>query len=371
MTDPQIASYLAEQRAARDRPTVIAFPILYPREILTALNLCAWEVWRHDAQDSTCDHAGRVQAYLCPTVRGAHALLAENRHAASAIVVPHTCDSMQGLATVAKDMRASHGVPVLSFRHPRSSHPRLSRDFLRNEVRAFIATLEGIFGRRLDPAELSRSIELHREIEANTRTILRTRRNVTLPDRALYTTLRKGEWLHPEDFVQELRELSSRMGPSPSASSRVPVLVSGMVPEPMSFLEVVDEAGAIIVADDYAALGRRIPLSDLSCASNPIDTVVERLLLRPICPTRSSNAEARIDHLRTLADASGARGVILHTVKFCEPELFDVPLVRQGLEAVGLKVLHIETEFETSVSAQTATRVEAFVEVLSQRGAGA
>jgi len=61
---------------------------------------------------------------------------------------------------------------------------------------------------------------------------------------------------------------------------------------------------------------------------------------------------------------------VLHTVKFCEPELFDVPIVRRGLEAAGLKVLHLETELEPRVTGQIATRIEAFVEMLSDgRGA--
>ena len=70
-------------------------------------------------------------------------------------------------------------------------------------------------------------------------------------------------------------------------------------------------------------------------------------------------------HLASLLDRSGARGVIVHLVKFCEPELFDVPALRALCVARGLPLLQIDGELERELSAQSVTRVEAFVEMLS------
>jgi benzoyl-CoA reductase/2-hydroxyglutaryl-CoA dehydratase subunit BcrC/BadD/HgdB len=57
--------------------------------------------------------------------------------------------------------------------------------------------------------------------------------------------------------------------------------------------------------------------------------------------------------------------VVLHLVKFCEPELFDVPALRSAFAKRGVPVLQLETELERELSAQTTTRLEAFVEMLS------
>jgi benzoyl-CoA reductase/2-hydroxyglutaryl-CoA dehydratase subunit BcrC/BadD/HgdB len=70
-------------------------------------------------------------------------------------------------------------------------------------------------------------------------------------------------------------------------------------------------------------------------------------------------------HLVALFERSGARGVLIHTVKFCEPELFDVPAILATFAARGVPVLHVETELEGELSAQAVTRLEAFVELLS------
>ncbi|NOY78632.1 MAG: 2-hydroxyacyl-CoA dehydratase, partial [Calditrichaeota bacterium] len=50
--------------------------------------------------------------------------------------------------------------------------------------------------------------------------------------------------------------------------------------------------------------------------------------------------------------------------KFCEPELFDVPLIRKKLEAAGIPVTYVEFEMGEPLSQQTLTRIEAFVEML-------
>jgi benzoyl-CoA reductase/2-hydroxyglutaryl-CoA dehydratase subunit BcrC/BadD/HgdB len=70
-------------------------------------------------------------------------------------------------------------------------------------------------------------------------------------------------------------------------------------------------------------------------------------------------------HLTALQVRAGARGVIVHGVKFCEPELFDVPAIRATFAARGIPVLLLEGELERELSAQAVTRIEAFLEVLA------
>ncbi|HIJ21018.1 MAG TPA: 2-hydroxyacyl-CoA dehydratase, partial [Deltaproteobacteria bacterium] len=50
---------------------------------------------------------------------------------------------------------------------------------------------------------------------------------------------------------------------------------------------------------------------------------------------------------------------------FCEPELFDVPRVVKALKAAGIATLVIDVELNQGVSGQMATRVEAFLEMIS------
>ena len=52
-------------------------------------------------------------------------------------------------------------------------------------------------------------------------------------------------------------------------------------------------------------------------------------------------------------------------MKFCEPELFDVPAIKAAFARRGVPVLVVEGELEATLPAQVVTRIEAFVELLS------
>lgn len=362
MKDQRIRAYLDAQKSERNRPWVLAFPTLYPREVLTALDVNVWEIWSDTSGDTSTD-PGKLQGYLCPTVRGVQSVLARGDHGASVAIVPHTCDSMQGLAMIAR-ATPEWGVRVITFRHPRGTERPAARMFLRKELEAFVHELEQALDRKLEMSRLGEAIELHRRGERVLANVLRRRGALPLDDQALYAVLRQREWMHPSDYVAELEKLEAMLGSESKVQKGVAVVISGMTPEPDGLFETIADAGAYVAADDYASIGRRIPAYEGPMEGDPIGSVVERLLLMPPCPTRSSDSTHRIARLRRLAQESGARGVVLHTVKFCEPELFDVPVVRRALEESGLKVLHVETELEPRVTGQIATRLEAFVEML-------
>jgi len=278
---------------------------------------------------------------------------------------PHTCDSIQGLATLAKDF-GGWTKPAFTFLHPKGPSRPSARAFVEAELRALAGALEELAGRPLDPARLAAALGLHGEIDAERAALLDARPRVAMTDPELYGLLRRGEWLWPEDHLAELRAARSKVKDQPVAHG-VPILVSGYVPEPGAFLEALNRAGAYVAADDYAAVGRRVPRTLVAAGprQDPWDGLLDRYWAAPPCPTRSADQGARMRHLEALAERSGARGVLLHVVKFCEPELFDVPAIRKTFAARGLPVLVLEGELEAELAAQAVTRIEAFVEMLS------
>jgi benzoyl-CoA reductase/2-hydroxyglutaryl-CoA dehydratase subunit BcrC/BadD/HgdB len=58
---------------------------------------------------------------------------------------------------------------------------------------------------------------------------------------------------------------------------------------------------------------------------------------------------------------TGAQGVIFHSIKFCEPELFDLPDLRNGLD---VPTLTLEIDISDPISGQSLTRIEAFFEMI-------
>lgn len=359
-------AYIRRQRAEHGRRAVAVLPIHYPKELLTALDLLAVEVWGPPGAPRG-DAAGRIQAYVCPVARNALAFLASGgADAVDAALFPHTCDSIQQLATLAADF-GGWAKPALTFLHPKGFGRPSARRFVEAELRALSTKLEAVAGRRLEPERLVSAIRLHREIDGHRAALLDGRATLPLDDGALYALLRRGEWLWPEDHLAELREARARLGTG-APRGGVPVLITGYVPEPMEALQVLNGAGAYVAADDYAAVGRRVVREPDAPISDPWDALVARYAAAPPCPTRAVDQEQRMRFLEALLERSGARGVIVHVVKFCEPELFDVPAIRRTFAARGVPLLYLEGELEPQLSGQTATRIEAFVELLSRTG---
>ena len=345
-------------------------PIHYPKEILTALDILAVELWGPPGPPRGPD-AGRIQSSVCSIVRNALAFLASGgADAVDGVLFPHTCDSIQGLATVAPDL-GGWSKPAFRFLHAHGDDRPSARRFVAAELRRLADELADFAGTTLDEDRLRDAIRLHRAIDRARATLLDHRARLPLGDHDLYRLLRRGEHLWPTDHLEELEAVAVNLAPAP-VQSGVPVLVTGIVPEPMGFLDALTDAGAWIAADDYAATGRRVNRHEPSSLDDCFEALVELAFAAPPCSTRQSNQTARADHLEGMLEASGAAGVIIHTVKFCEPELFDVPVIRRRLAARGVPVLLLESELETELSGQTVTRIEAFVEMLgATAGAGA
>jgi benzoyl-CoA reductase/2-hydroxyglutaryl-CoA dehydratase subunit BcrC/BadD/HgdB len=359
--------YLQRQRAEHGRRAVAVLPIHYPKELLTALDLIAVEVWGPPGAPRG-DAAGRIPSYVCPVARNALAFLASGgTDATDAALFPHTCDSIQQLATLASDF-GGWAKPALAFLHPKGPARPSTRRFLAAELRALAAKLAAVAGRPLDPDRLAAAIRLHRDVDEHRAALLDGRASLPLGDRDLYALLRRGEWLWPEDHLAELRAARALLGTGRPPGD-VPLLVTGYVPEPSSLFETLNAAGAHVAADDYAAIGRRVIREAESAPADPWEALAQRYFSAPPCPTRTADQPARMRHLEALAERGGARGVIVHGVKFCEPELFDVPAIRSTFAARGLPVLVIEGELERQLSGQAVTRLEAFVEMLAARGA--
>lgn len=347
------------------RKTVIVLPVLYPRELLTAMDVHAVELWGPPGPPRG-PGAGRIQGYVCAVARNAIAFLASGGgRDADAVLFPHTCDSIQGLATLVPDF-GGWGKPAFRYLHPKGEDRPAARKFVRSELEGLAGDLARLTGRALETPRLSAAISLHASIDRLRADLLARRAYLPMTDAALYRLLRRGEYLWPGEHLEELAA-AARTIRGDRVQRGVPLMITGYVPEPMSIFDLLEAAGAFVAADDYAAVGRRIPFLPPEADGDPFDRLSAMPFRMPPCPTRTSDLRRRMDHLSSLYRLSGAAGVVVHLPKFCEPENFDVPAILHTFAEIDAPVLLLESELETELSAQAATRLEAFVELLKYR----
>ena len=354
------------------------FPIHYPRALLRAFDILPVEVWGPPRVDTSYG-AAHLQANICSVVRnGLSFLLSGGLEVADVLVVPHACDSLQGLGSILTDLITTRQ-PVVPIYLPRGRRES-DVDFLAEEFRSVYHRLETITGRTPTDDQLRACITREEEADSLLSDLHRNRSSIALADGDFYRLIRAREHLPAETFSELARKALKQVGflssphaarPGTSRSStegeggadgRTPIVLSGIVPEPMDLLHSISDMGATVVADDLACCGRR--LYPPGTGEEPFRRMAERLIHAPPDPTRGSPIGERLKHLRDLAEMSGAKGVVFYDVKFCDPELFDLPILSEGLNQAGIASLAVEVDISDPLPYQVLTRMEAFLEMI-------
>jgi benzoyl-CoA reductase/2-hydroxyglutaryl-CoA dehydratase subunit BcrC/BadD/HgdB len=178
---------------------------------------------------------------------------------------------------------------------------------------------------------------------------------------------------NPARFTESVHkicdELEARIerkeGVFPAGTPRI--LVSGCpqaVPN-WKIPHIVESSGAVIVGEE-SCVGERGTrnLTDASGQSveEMMDAIVDRYW-QVDCAIFTPNPD-RLSHIREMAEAYRADGVIHYGLQFCQPYLMESIPVEKALKESGLPALRLETDYSTEDAGQLRTRVEAFVEQL-------
>ncbi len=338
------------------------FPAQYPREILWALNVLPAEIWDPPLQATTA--SAHLQSYICSIVQsGLELILQGKTDFLDAFLFPHTCDSIQNMASVIFDYIGAQK-PCYFFYHPKAPYGAAAREFYRQQLGDLADSLSKQFG-PLDPIVLKEKVEQGQHIAHLIEELyqMRARGALGLSNVNFYDLIRRGEYLFPDDWAPELEKQAKQQ--EEAENFRVPILLSGVLPNPVDLLQLLDDLRVLVAHDDLLNGSRRliVPENDFK---DPFEQLTESYFSMPPCSTRGSSVARRRDYLFKLIETSGARGVIFNIVKFCEPEWFDIPNLQDSLKERGIPSLVLDTELNQGFSGQMATRVEAFIETLDR-----
>ncbi len=141
----------------------------------------------------------------------------------------------------------------------------------------------------------------------------------------------------------------------------VKVMVSGSPICGDGLVRLLEDSGGEVVAADLCTAGRFRP--QIPVAGDPLAVLSEAYLHKAPC-ARMWDSARRMDYIRGEISRSGARGIIFHSLKFCDPYLYEAPALRTALEGLGVPVLIIEGEWRDDPGGGIRTRIQAFLEML-------
>jgi benzoyl-CoA reductase/2-hydroxyglutaryl-CoA dehydratase subunit BcrC/BadD/HgdB len=169
-----------------------------------------------------------------------------------------------------------------------------------------------------------------------------------LSDRAFFKKISSG---------QPLLKTQKEVAPA----HKKPIILSGAVLPDEGILQLIDKYEAAAIKVDFCTEQRSNAEVKYSEKEDKFLSLARAYLSKPPCPRMTGR---RFPYIRELAVQTGARGVILYTIKFCDHGLYEIPLWRHLCFSLNIPFLHLEGEYRSGMPAQFHTRIQAFLETI-------
>ncbi|MBM3300361.1 MAG: 2-hydroxyacyl-CoA dehydratase [Deltaproteobacteria bacterium] len=331
-----------------------------PVELIHAAGFVPVRVTRGSEPVSKADSL--VPGFLCPYMRAAlDAGLRGEYDFLSGVVQAYTCDAACGTVQIWERSiggRLFHTMP-LPYRDSEQS-----RKFFGSVIGELIEHMEAAGG-QYDEVRLRHSLGVYEEMRRLVLDLYRTRfdgeRLFSAAD--FFSVIQAGFVTPPDEYLGLLRDLIGELGSClGSAPGGMPVVVSGSVVEDRRLLEILEESGGRVVADDLCT-GFRWFHAAAGQGKDPIDRLIDRYMNRFPCPSRARSGD-RVALLVELVRRSEAKGVVFLFQKFCTPHLADHPVVVEELKKLDIQSIAVEMEETGLNEGRVRTRLEAFFEML-------
>lgn len=338
-------------------------PVYCPEEIVHAAGYLPMGMW--GAQKKNISKARSfLPPFACSVMQSVMELQLDGVYdELDAVIFSVPCDTLKCMSQKWKGK-----APQIVFTHPQNRKMAMSAAnvFAREEYAILKQKLEDILDVRISVKALKNSIAVYNENRAACREfsdlVAENPGLISLKDRHAVI---KARWFMEKSrhtaMLKELNDLIRSADKVPFSGKRV--VVSGILLEPDEVLDIFEEFGFAIVADDLAQETRNFR-QDVPEDADPLMALAKAWTAFDGCSLATDADKPKGDILINAVKKYNADAVIVCMMKFCDPEEFDYPILLQQFAVAGVKNLQIEIDQETTSFEQVRTRLQTFSEVL-------
>ena len=338
-------------------------PVYCPEEIVHAAGYLPIGMW--GAQKKQISKARTyLPPFACSIMQSVMELQLEGVYDdLEAVIFSVPCDTLKCMS-----QKWNRPVPAIVFTHPQNR--KIAKDaanvFAREEFNIVKEKLEDILDVHISNKAIKNSIAVYNENRAACLEFS----DVASEDAAVVTPSDRHAVIKARWFMEKSRhtalvkELIAALKAEPAPEFKgKKIIVTGIQVEPYDVLDIFQENGFAIVADDLAQETRNfrqdVPDDDdalmaLARAWNEFDG----------CSLATDANKPKGQMIIDAVKKYGADAVVVCMMKFCDPEEFDYPILLQEFEAAGVKNLYIEVDQESTAFEQVKTRIQTFAEIL-------
>ena len=347
--------YLAEGKH------VVLVTYYTPEEIIHAMGAVPFGVWGGDVPLQGAKQY--CPAFLCSIVQSILELgMSGTYDGADAVVFPSLCDSLKVIGENWK--YAVPGIRFVPMTYPQNRKPAFGAAFTREGYERVIRDISETTGLRFSKKALEESIAVyneHNRVMRELSAVLAEHPEITARQRS---DIFKSAWfMRKEEHTELVKAFLEELKEIPAGGKKLRVYTTGILCDAPGLLDIIDGNGMQIVGDDVAAESRQY-CWDSPEDGDPLDRLAAKFCGMDEDTLLYDPEKTHVEKVVREAKKANADGVLFVMTKFCDPEEFDYPLIRNACREAGLPILQIEVDRQMVDFGQAATAIETFCDVL-------
>jgi benzoyl-CoA reductase subunit C len=375
--------YLNRPQKARELKAagkkIIGYPCVYvPLEMLTALDLVPYQTCG-DIKEPVTEADRALPHSFCPIMRNCLDCALKGRNDfLDGMVTIHSCDPQEKTARV---WESYTNYPYFHFIDmPITVRPE-ALEYFRSQLNDLRKTLEAFTGKKLSKDKLEAAIKSYNL----QRSLVRELYELTKPSpprisgteivqvvKAL-TSLPVSEG---NDLLTEVSgEVKGRTDGPRKKSARLLIWSSAL--DDADVMQVFEDKANVVMNESCG--GIRAHRAAVKSMDDPLEGLASYYLNEITCARtfrQATPGETGKDYARDLQSRFGylkgiirdwkINGAVMLLVRYCDPFAFEMPSLKDYFDSLGVPSTYIEYDYTTGALAPLRTRVEAFLETISQ-----
>ena len=312
------------------------------------------------------DQAGHLlHDNLCPHVKKVlDRALADDLPELDGLIFINSCDSMRRLADAWHEAKPDD--PIILVDLPSGTNS-LSLDFLSKEYERLAKTLFRWNNEPFSIKKIKDKIDNWNLVAASVKKIEEKMSRDYFPGYAsgLQQIINTAA-TESTDKALAMAQKELHQPEEPAKAGLAPVFLFGNLLFDPKVFDLFEEWNMHVTASDFCTTSRFVTQVDTKADNNIFRSLAASYMEQTPCArtmdtTKPGNIAQRIVQR---AKESNAKGVIGFTLKFCDPYLARIPMIRQALQKESIPFLMLEGDCTMGSMGQQQTRIEAFTEML-------
>ena len=276
------------------------------------------------------------------------------------------CDGLQDMM---EDWKlAVPDITVIPCVYPQRRDLEICKQYMIDELRIAASKMTEITGRKVTDLGLQDAMYLYNDHRAAMREfslVAGDHLDVVTP-LVRRNVFKSARFMDKAEHLELVKEFIVQLKAQPVYEFKgIRAIATGIIIDSEDILKTFEENNIGIVGDDIVAESKLYE-TDIKNGIDLYYQLAQQWCDRRGCSILEDYHKERGPMLVDMAHERKADGVIVCSLKFCEPEAYDYPIIRRVFAEEQLPELRIEIENTYSMNEQVATCIQAFREMLGK-----